>query len=91
MKKKRESERGREAALFAFNPKVQVCRATDAFDKAELPKQHIKQDLQCWGKDDRPKWILNEDYGKAAPALTGGPKIWCVTRRVAQCLYAKKH
>ena len=85
------NKRGKKEALFAFNPKVQVCRATDAFDKAELPKGYIKQDLRCWGIKERPTWILGKDYGKAVPVLIGGPDVFCVTRRVAQYLYAKKH
>ena len=81
---------GKKIALFALRPKTQVCRATDAFHKARLPNLHIKQDLQCWARANRPRWVLGKDYDKVAPAPCGGPAIWCVARHVAQYVYNKK-
>ena len=75
--------------FFAFKGQ-QVCRATEAFNAAKLPKLHIAQDLKCWAKKDNPRWYLDTDFGQAAPHPAGGPQVWCVTRRVAHFLYWKQ-
>lgn len=85
-----ETRAGKKAAVFAFQPKVQVCRATDAFHAAKLPKLHIGQELRRWAKQDRPRWYFEKDFGSAAPHPSGGPPVWCVTRRVAHYLFCKK-
>ena len=64
-----ESPGGKRSALFAFRPKSQVCVATEVFRKAGLSKLHIGQDLSRWAKLDRPKWVLDKEYGKAAPGV----------------------
>ena len=74
-------------AISAFQPRVQVCRATDAFKAATLPSKHIKQDL---ARDYRPKWIFDKDYGMAAAVPRGGPPVWVVAKRVAETLHKRK-
>ena len=77
-------------AVFAFQPRAQVCRATEAFAAANLPKTHVGQDLKCWAERHKPAWRMDVDFGKACPHPTGGPSVWCVNGRVAKDLYAMR-